>query len=266
MSSPEALERLRAICASVGFDLSGAAPSIIERIGLLADHTETVADGERMVASARKVFRYYEETKPFDAFDESERRIVILGCVFSDIGKTGPSSADASGQRLVIDMFAVEGVRDDTQTVAQFLKTYFADEAEERTRRFTALGLDPGMTIREFWNLHSIWTLEIIEAGGVPAAVVAAAATHHLLENINPKAIVGTDGRFARAFGDNVAFDRAEKLIILLDKYDAVRRRGGQTHAQAIAWLRSRVASVPYFSADAELLMLIADLEAALRS
>jgi hypothetical protein len=266
VSSAETMERLHAICATVGFDLNGAAPSLIERIRLLADHTETVADGERMVASARKVFRYYEETKPLNAFDESERRIVVLGCVFSDIGKTGPSSADASGQRLVVEMFAVEGVRDDSQTVAQFLKTYFADEAEERARRFAALGLDAGMTIRQFWNLHSTWTLEIIEAGGVPAAVVAAAATHHLLDNINPKAIVGADGRFTRAFGDNVAFDRAEKLIILLDKYDAVRRRGGQTHDQAIAWLRSRVASVPYFSADEELLTLIADLDAALQA
>ena len=259
------MERVRAICAAVGFDLNGAEPSLSARVRLLAEHTETVADCERMVANAWKVFRYHEKTNPPTAFDESERRIVILGCVFSDLGKTGPGSADASGQRLVVEMFAVEGVRDDKQTVEQFLKTYFADEAQERTRLFAALGLDPGMTIREFWNLHSTWTLEIIEAGGVPAAVVAAAATHHLLDNINPKGIVGVDRRFTRAFGDNVAFDRAEKLIVLLDKYDAVRRRGGESHAQAIAWLRNRVANVPYFNTDAELLTLIADLEAALR-
>lgn len=260
------MQRLRAICAEVGFDLARAEASLIDRIRLLADVTETVADCERMVASARRVFRYYEETKPRDAFSESERQIVVLGCVFSDIGKTGPSSADTSGQRLVVEMFAVEGVRDDQQTVAQFFKAHFAADSEERIRRFTALGLEPSMTMRQFWNLHSTWTLEIIEAGGVPAAVVAAAATHHLLDNINPKAIVGADGRFTRPFGDNVAFDRAEKLIILLDKYDAARRRGGQTHNQAIAWLRGRVASVPYFSADKELLTLIADLDAALHA
>ncbi|HEX2873572.1 MAG TPA: hypothetical protein VHP33_20075 [Polyangiaceae bacterium] len=266
MTSAQTLERLSAICAEVGFPLARGEASLIERLRLLADHTETVADCERMVASARKVFRYYEATKPLDAFTESERQIVVLGCVFSDIGKTGPRSADASGQRLVVEMFAVEGVGDDQQTVAHFMKTYFVTDAEERLRRFAALGLEPSITIREFWNLHSTWTLEIMEAGGVPPAVVAAAATHHLLDNINPKAIVGADRRFTRAFGDNVAFDRAEKLIILLDKYDAVRRRGGQTHEQAIAWLRKRVASVPYFSADEELLTLIADLDAALQS
>lgn len=266
MGPADTTERVGAICAEVGFDLERAQPSVVARLRLLAEHTETVADCERMIASARRVFRYYEVTKPLDAFNEGERRIVVLGCVFSDIGKTGPGRADASGQRLVVEMFAVEGVRDDTQSVAQFLKTYFSAEADERVRRFAALGLDPGMTIRAFWNLHSTWTLEIVEAGGVPPAVVAAAATHHLLDNVNPNALVGADRRFTRRFGDNVAFDRAEKLIVLLDKYDAVRRRGGQTHDQAIAWLRDRIASNRYFCADAELLTLVADLDAALRT
>jgi hypothetical protein len=218
-----------------------------------------------MVASARHVFRYYELNKPRDAFNEVERRIVVLGCVFSDIGKTGPVGADASGQRLVVEMFAVEGVRDDAQPVTQFLRTHFPAEAAERIRRFAALGLDPGMTIRAFWNLHSTWTLEIVEAGGVPAEVVAAAATHHLLDNINPKEIVGADRRFTRSFGGNAMFDRAEKLIILLDKYDAIRRRGRRTHDQAIAWLADRIENNGHFRGDAELLTLITDLDVALR-
>lgn len=264
MSSAETTDRLRAICAEVGFELDRVKPSVIARMQLLAECTETVADCERMVADARRVFRYYEVTKSLKAFSDVERRIVVLGCVFSDIGKTGPGSADALAQRLVVEMFAVEGIRDDTQPVAQFLKTHFPAEADERIRRFAELGLEPGMTIRAFWNLHSIWTLEIVEAGGVPAEVVAAAATHHLLDNINPRAIVGADRRFTRSFGENAAFDRAEKLIVLLDKYDAVRRRGGQPHDQAIAWLRNRVANNPHFCADAELLTLIAELDAAL--
>lgn len=264
MSPADPTARLRAICAEVGFGLDRATPALVARIRLLAEHSETVADCERMVASAWRFFRYYEVAKPLEAFNEVERRIVVLGCVFSDIGKTGPGSADADAQRLVVEMFAVEGVRDETQPVAQFLHTHFRAEADERIQRFAALGLNPGMTIREFWNLHSVWTLEIVEAGGVPPEVVAAAATHHLLDDVNPHAIVGADRRFTRSFGDNSAFDRAEKLVVLLDKYDAVRRRGRQTHEQAIAWLRRRVESNRHFCADAELLKMIADLDAAL--
>jgi hypothetical protein len=262
VSAADTIERLRAVCAEVGFDLDSVASSVVARLQLLAEKTETVADCERMVAMAQRLFRHYETTKPREAFTEVERRIVVLGCVFSDVGKTGPRNADASGQRLVVEMFSVEGVRDDKQPVARFLRTHFPADAQERIHRFAALGLDANMTLREFWNRHSGWTLEIVETGGVPPEAVAAAATHHLLDEINPRAIVGADHRFTRPSGENPTFDRAEKLIILLDKYDAVRRRGRRTHAEAVTWLRDRVAHSRHFKDDPELLTLIADLDA----
>jgi len=265
MSSADTIERLRATCAEVGFDLDGVKASVIARLRLLAESSETATDSVRMAASARDVFRHYETTKPSEAFSEAERRIVVLGCVFSDIGKTGPEHADASGQRLIVEMFAVEGVRDDTQPVAEFLRRYFPADPDDRIQRFAALGLEPGMAIREFWNLHSAWTLELTEACGVPPEAIAAAVTHHLLDDINPETIVGADRNFTRAFGGNTTFDRAEKLVILLDKYDAIRRRGRRSHDQAIPWLRDRVESNPHFRSDLEFLRLIDDLDIALR-
>jgi hypothetical protein len=264
MTTAETTERLRKLCAEVGFDFARMEPFVAARLALLAELTETVSDSERMVARARDVFRYYEVSKPERAFSGAERRIVVLGCLFSDIGKTGPLDADPRTQRLFVEMFSVEGVRDETQPVARFLSTYFPADHAERVERFTAAGLEPRMTMRAFWNLHSTWTLAIVEAGGVPAEVIAAAATHHLLEDINPQQIVGSDQRFTRAFGDNTAFDRAEKLVLLLDKYDAARRRSHKTHQQAIAWLRERVENHPTFRTDPELTTLISDLEAAL--
>jgi hypothetical protein len=263
--SGDVISRLRPICAEVGFELDGAEPGLLARLRLLAECTESVSDVEHMASMARTVFRYYETTKPSEAWHDIERRIVILGCVFADIGKTGPYEADASGQRLIAEMFATENVRDDTQPVEQFLRTYFPADTAERARRFAVLGLDLHMSIREFWNLHATWTLHIVEAGGVPSEAVAAAATHHLLEDVNPDAIVGPDSTFTRSFGDNTAFDRAEKLIILLDKYDALRRRSGRTHDQAIAWLRGRVENDPRFRNDAQFASLIPDVDAALR-
>src|SRR5688572_29867663 len=141
MSPAETAERIRALSATVGFDLDTVKPLLMERMQRLAEHSETVADGERMSARAAEFFRYYERVKPAEAFTALERRIVVLGCLFSDIGKTGPLSAGPDGQALIAEMFAVEGVRDDTQSVAQFFSTYFPADAAERTRRFEALGL-----------------------------------------------------------------------------------------------------------------------------
>jgi len=259
----EALERLHSICAEVGFDLRRAAPELLLRLELLAARSPTIDDGQRMVGMARALFDHSAATA--EPFTDAERRIVVLGCVLSDIGKTGPASADRDGQLLVTEMFAVEGVRDEAQPVSRFFDTYFPADAAERRRRFAALGLDPSISIREFWNLHSGWTLEILERSAVPREAIAAAATHHLLDDINPGAIVRADERFSRPFGDNVAFDRAEKSIILLDKYDALRRRGRKSHEQAIAWLRDRVQHSARFHDDQEFLALIDAVSAALR-
>jgi hypothetical protein len=265
MSSGDPTERLRTLCSEVLFDLDGVEPSVIARLRLLAELTETVGDAEQMMSRAGDVFRFYETTKPEQAFSEPERRIVVLGCLFSDIGKTGPADADSDGQRLIVEMFGVEGVRDDKLPVADFLRTHFAPDAAERIARFAALGLDPNMPMRAFWNLHSAWTLQILEAGGVPSEVVAAAATHHLLDDVNPEAIVAEDQRFTRAFGSNATFDRAEKLVIVLDKYDALRRRGRRSHDEAIAWLRDRIDKNPRFRDDPEFGALIGDVDAAVR-
>jgi hypothetical protein len=265
MSPVHMAEPMRALCAQVGFDLDSVKPSVIERLQVLAQHSQTVLDSTRMIARAWDIFRYYEQAKPAEVFTALERRIVVLGCLFSDIGKTGPVGASVDGQALIAEMFSVEGVREETQSVGQFFITYFPADAVERTRRFEALGLEPTLTMRQFWNLHSVWTLEITEAGGLPPEVIAAAATHHLLDNVNPGAIVAEDRRFTRSFGDNASFDRAEKLIILLDKYDALLRRSRHTHEAAILWLRTRVDQNPQFRGDAELSTLISDLDHALR-
>jgi hypothetical protein len=239
-------------------------PAVLARMRLLDEHTQTISDCERMAANAHVVFAHLARNASGKAFTPAERRIVVLGCLFSDIGKTGPLAADIDGQRLIAQMFAVEGVRDEQQSVARFFEAHFPDDADERLRRFVSLGLEPSMTMREFWNHHSSWTLEIAEAGGVPGEAVAAAAAHHLLEHVNPGNIVDEKLRFTRAFGDNPAFDRPEKLVILLDKYDAARRRGRLDHAAAIAWVRSRVASNPKFRHDRDLVALTDTLDAAL--
>ena len=262
---PGQIECLRGICAEVGFDLDLAKASLLERMRLLAEDSQFFADSIRIASYALAVFRHYEADRPSETFSLVERRTVVLGCLFSDIGKTGPERADADARRLIVEMFAVEGVRDDTMSVAVFLRTYFSADFEQRAARLEGLGLSPEMSIRQFWNLHSGWTLAIAETAGVPAEAVAAAASHHLLDGVNPQDIVGEDGRFTRAFGENLRFDRAEKLVIVLDKYDAVRRRGRRLHDETIAWLRERIEKHARFRGDAEFETLIADVDLVLR-
>src|SRR5271165_6497040 len=93
MAPASSFDRLRSICADVGFDLERIRPSILARMRLLAETTETVNDCERAVRIANHVFRYYDVSKPLKRFTSLERRIVVIGTIFSDIGKSGPVGA-----------------------------------------------------------------------------------------------------------------------------------------------------------------------------
>ncbi|MFO0679750.1 MAG: hypothetical protein U0169_24710 [Polyangiaceae bacterium] len=258
------MEGLRARCRAVGFDPDAARGSLVDRMRLLAEVSHTFDDASRMADHAERVFRHVDATRPSKPFDAVERQTVVLGCLFSDIGKTGPEGADVGTRRIVAEAFAVENVKDDRQSFATFVRASFPADAEPRLARLAAIGVPPSITLRQFWNLHTGWTLAIAEAAGLPAEAVGAAAAHHLLEDVNPESIVGEDDRFTRPFGRNATFDRAEKLVILLDKYDASMRRGGRSHEDAILWLRDRLASSARFFDDEEFVGLLRDVEVAL--
>jgi hypothetical protein len=259
-------ERLRAISARSGLDLDLVRPAILDRMRLLAELTETVRDCEHAAELAEEIFRYYDARKPGKRFTALERHTVVIGSLFSDIGKSGPADASTDGQRLVAEMFAVEHVPDGTVSASAFFDTYFPADASSRVQRFRALGLDPAMHMRAFWDLHSVWTLQILRGDGVPPQAVAAAATHHLLENVNPHAMFVTDARLTRYIGDSASFGRPEKLVILLDKYDAARRRGQRAHAETIVWLRQVIEAHPRFCQDQEFFSLIDDLDAVIEA
>jgi hypothetical protein len=256
--------RFLALCRDAGLEPSALRDGVLDRMCLLASLTETVSDCERTAQLAQQMFRHYDGRGPEHAFSPVEQRTVIIGGLFSDIGKTGPAAAAPALQRVITEIFGVENVPTPSMALADFLHRYFPRDARERARALEQAGIALAQPMRELWNRHSVWTLEIIDHDGVPAEAVAAAATHHLLENVNPDAIVAEDGRFTRYFGSNYAFDRPEKLVIVLDKYDAARRRAGRSHREAVAFLRALVTRHPRFGADAQLASLIDDVSVAL--
>jgi hypothetical protein len=249
------LRQFSEVCRRAALTLEQLDPQVTRRMLLLAEYTATFDDCTRTMDMAEEVFAHCARAGV--AFTANDQNIVRIGSLFSDIGKTGPAHASLEQQRLIARMFAVEGVRNDQMTVAAFFASYFTTERDQALATFVALGLDPHLTMRRFWNLHGEWTLEVLRNSGVPHEGVAAAAAHHLLEHVNPRSMVADDGSFTHFFGANAAFDRPEKLVIVLDKYDAARRRGRRTHAEAISWLRKLLATNLRFGSDLEFLSLI---------
>ncbi|MEX1063953.1 MAG: hypothetical protein WD898_01615 [Candidatus Paceibacterota bacterium] len=258
----EQQDHVAELFTDLGLDLKKINPNILRKLRLLNEKTDTLKDEERSIHVARSMFKYYEDNIAEGKFSEEEKRTVLIGTFFTDIGKTGPKDATPDQERLVLGVYDVENIGDPTKiSLAELINKSFPDDAEERLSKAKEMGLDGNMTMREFYNIHARWTLEIISGDGVPPEAVVAAATHHIIEGVNPGHIVGEDGRFTKYFGDNASFDRAEKLIILLDKYDAFRRRGGKNHAEAIQLFRAKVRSNPQFAGDKQFEELITNLD-----
>ena len=248
---------------NLGIDIEKINPLILRKLRLLNQETNTFKDEKMAIYIARALFRYYAENIPHKKFTDQEEKTVLVGTLFTDIGKTGPRNATPEQEKIILDIYNVENIfKPEETTLLQFINKHFPDDAETRLVTIETIEkVARNMTMREFYNLHSEWTLKIISGDGVPLEAVAAAATHHMLEGINPEEIVGKDGRFTRYFGDNVSFSRDDKLIIILDKYDAGRRRGKLTHVQAIELIRNKIKGNEQFAEDEEFEELLDNLD-----
>jgi len=254
ITNPEGYERMRFLLTEVGLDIAKIRPDIVSRLILLAELTKTVEDEHNAIHLARAVFAWYENNRPEERWTEREQKTVIIGTTFSDVGKTGPRVANFEQQKMIATIYSIDskdwGGGEDKLSVAKYLEKYFPDDHTERVGVYVSMGLDPEMVMRKFWDMHAEWTLQIISGDGVPAEAVVAAASHHFIQGINPEGIIAADGRFTKYFGENLSFDRPEKLICVLDVYDAFRRRGHMTHEQAIVALRKKIDSSTSFSGD----------------
>lgn len=258
-------DRIAELFIELGISTEEIHPNILRKLKLLNERTQTFKDEEKAIHIAQELFRYYEENYPDKKFTDQEKKTVLVGTLFTDIGKTGPRDATSEQEEIILDIYSIENIDKPPEeiTLLQFMNNNFPGDAEKRLETIETIEkISRNMTMREFYNLHPEWTLDIVSGDGVPPEAIGAAAAHHALEGVNPKNIINKDGRFTKYFGGNVSFSRDDKLIIILDKYDAARRRSKMTHAQAIEFVRKKIKSNEQFAGDEEFEELVNNLDA----
>ena len=244
-------------------------PDIHERWEILHRKTEVLQDEVRCIFLGNILFDFYDDVKPEKAFSHTEKRTFKIGEFCSDDGKSGPKGASKNVQECITDIYSIKNtnnLHEEKNSLRTFITDHFFADSKKRTQALESIGLDMNMPMRSFWNMHTQWTLDIIKGDGVPPEAVAGAATHHILEGINPDHVVGEHEEIAEEFGHGLRFNRAEKLIILIDKYDAVRFRGKRSHQDAILFLRNAVHRNLHYEHDGEFNELIDDMDIALEN
>jgi hypothetical protein len=250
----EAEIEIRKFLLEIGLNPDKIKHQIIERLQLLKEKTGFMNDGRRDVRYGERLFKYYDKFKPEKSFSGQEKRTFFISAFISDIGKTGPVYATMEEQNLIVDIYAVSGKVDGQMSLEKFLYENFIEDAESRIKKLKNFGLKPSMTLREFYNLHSSWTLDLLDREKeIGDDAIVASAAHHILENVNPQHIINNKKNL----------HRAGKLLIIIDKYDAARKRGGATHEKAISKIKDILAESKYWRDDAEFSELLGNIEKA---
>ena len=159
-----------------GLDPDTIDTRLLERFALLDEKTPVLDDERLMMQYADKVFDYCDRVDSENAMDVYGRRVVRLGTLLADIGKTGPLDATPEQQTLVTEMYAIDEPFDGNKSVTEYLETFFPNEYQARMETFKTLKLDPDMTMRDFWNMHAKWSFDLVSMGKAPDEIAYTAA------------------------------------------------------------------------------------------
>ena len=170
--------------------------------------------------------------------DAESRRDMSIAAYLHDIGKSGPFDAPQAAQEAIVKLYAVENIADPDQTIAETAYTNFSSgDAESMLERLRSCGLRSNDTMRAFWDRHGYWTHDILEAESedIPVRARVIAGSHHVDRGIDPY-----------EFSSDEYVDMLEnRILIAVDKYQAVVARSQKTHGEAMETVR-RILSPNY--------------------
>lgn len=238
----------RSLFGEIGIDVDFLPDALLDRYQRLHAKTETVRDGLQSIVYADRLAAAELEGGALDGLTPNEWDEVKHAILYTDIGKTGPLGATEMQEQVITEIYGIDRITDpEKTTLGDFLEAFFPSDANQRREVLRDLGLSVDMSMRRFYSLHAGWSLELLRGAGAPNNLMMTAVAHHLLEGVNPENIVSADGVFT-APDMNRPLDEREVYVILLDKYDAARRRGAKTHTNAIEWIRTnRFHNNPHF-------------------
>lgn len=238
---------------------------VIGRLVLLEQKSEFNEDArqiERGVTNVLNLFlARYAGRYPELRLTAERKNFGRTAAILHDIGKSGPAEATSREQEAVVKLFAIEGINKPERSVGEIVAENFSEgEAEDLLRALAACSIDAKMTMTRFWNHHANWTHDILEKypAGLNKHIRLIAGSHHIDNEIDP---YGTPGRGAlktaeiiKTQGDEID-DLEERVLIVVDRYQAAIRRSRLNHREAINWLRKNLAK---YKKD-DLLKLIID-------
>ena len=214
-------QKIQAELSELG--ISECPPEILDHLVLLEENSNFNDDSRMILEGVKNVLDLEESFK----LKPVEKRRLFLATYLSDIGK--------SYSLEVIKLFSVENIENQNQTVGETLQASFPSEKEKMIANLKKVEVTSGMSMREFWDKHASWTKTILDKHThlFDKETRIVAASHHLDRGVNPYEIDIKDvGQVTNELKYSIF------LLMAVDKYQALIRRGKKNHEDAVKELR----------------------------
>lgn len=216
--------------------------AVIDHLVVLEEHSRFNNDSRMIREGFGNVIAAIEERNK-EAFHltPKQKEEGVLAAFVHDIGKSS-SSEDPACRLAVVKLFSIY-TPSENQTVLQTIRVSLPDEAEEMISNLAKVGVTPDMTMRTFWDKHAFWTREILDRfpDVFSERTRIIAASHHIDREIDPCGIgenaIPPESRAIGALEYYIDILQ-ERLLMVVDQYQAQIARGGSNHEKAMEYLR----------------------------
>lgn len=181
-----------------------------------------------------------EISKLSPTLNKEEIRQAIL---LTDIGKSGPLEATEAESELIIEIFKKNNIENSEKTkigdfcLRELPKSIDLEKMIATLNSLSQYGVYSNTTMREFYNMHTVWSRSILDSEPqISEDVKKIIDHHHALEGVNAQ--------------DTLSLK--DKIVISIDKYDAVRDRGKKFHEEAINWIQNEKLQKGQYKDDLE--------------